>query len=161
MSTATMARTRKATKRTRTAATTTPKFDAYQAVTDQVVAMLQAGTAPGHMPCDPSVGMPRSLGTGKPYRGVNRSYSRWRPLEKRSAREKGPARNPPSESAIAECLTDGKGMLLCGFCLGGDCARVTLVGCPGTVTSRDSDAREGENNVEGNSFMAEHDDVDR
>lgn len=66
-----MARTRKATKRTRTAATTAPKFDAYQAVTDQVIAMLQAGTAPGHMPCDPSVGMPRSLSTDKPYRGVN------------------------------------------------------------------------------------------
>ncbi len=89
------------------------------------------------------------------------TLARTRRATKRTPRWRPPARNPALESAIAEGLADGKGMLLRDLCLGGDCARVTLVGCPGTVTSRDSDAREGENNVEGNSLMAEHDDADR
>lgn len=50
---------------------------------------------------------------------------------------------------------------LCDLCLGGDCARVLIVGFPGAVTSRDSDAQDGRKHVEGNSRLAEHDDADR
>lgn len=51
----------------------TPKVDAYQAVTDQLVELLESGTAPWHQPwsADGSNGMPRSLSTGKTYRGSN------------------------------------------------------------------------------------------
>lgn len=47
------------------------RFNPYQAVTDQVIAMLEAGTAPWRKPWDPELGMPRSLTTGKAYRGIN------------------------------------------------------------------------------------------
>lgn len=45
--------------------------DTYQVVTDRVIAALEAGTVPWHRPWDASVGLPRSLSTGRPYRGVN------------------------------------------------------------------------------------------
>ena len=47
------------------------RADAYQQVTDQVIAMLEAGTAPWHQPWNTETGLPRSLSTGKPYRGIN------------------------------------------------------------------------------------------
>lgn len=47
------------------------KFDPYQAITDQLVAMLEAGVAPWRVPWNPELGMPRSVSTGKPYRGIN------------------------------------------------------------------------------------------
>jgi len=47
------------------------RADAYRQVTDQVIAMLEAGTAPWHMPWNTEAGLPRSLSTGKPYRGIN------------------------------------------------------------------------------------------
>lgn len=50
------------------------RFDAYRVITDQVVAMLEAGTAPWHKPWRTAsgvAGLPLSLSTGKPYRGVN------------------------------------------------------------------------------------------
>lgn len=50
---------------------TTEKFDPYQAVTDQVIALLEAGVAPWRKPWSAEFGMPRSLTTGKVYRGIN------------------------------------------------------------------------------------------
>lgn len=47
------------------------RADAYQQVTDQVIAMLEAGTAPWHKPWKTETSLPRSLSTGKPYRGIN------------------------------------------------------------------------------------------
>ncbi len=46
------------------------KTDAYQAVTDQIVAQLEAGTVPWRKPWSAQGGA-ISLQTGKPYRGVN------------------------------------------------------------------------------------------
>ena len=48
------------------------RFDLYQRVTDQIVELLEKGTAPWRSPVIGSeVGQPVSLTTGKPYRGVN------------------------------------------------------------------------------------------
>ena len=48
-------------------------FDLYQSITDQVVAMLDAGVAPWRSPIlgHASAGHPKNLNTGKPYRGIN------------------------------------------------------------------------------------------
>jgi antirestriction protein ArdC len=48
-------------------------FDLYQTVTDQIVAMLEAGVVPWRSPIlgRSSAGHPKNLNTGKPYRGVN------------------------------------------------------------------------------------------
>jgi antirestriction protein ArdC len=54
-----------------TVAASGSRADAYQQVTDQVIAMLEAGTAPWHQPWNTETGLPRSLSTGKPYRGIN------------------------------------------------------------------------------------------
>lgn len=43
----------------------------YRMVTDQIVDLLKAGTVPWHKPWNDFGGMPRSLSTHKPYRGVN------------------------------------------------------------------------------------------
>lgn len=51
--------------------TETEKFDPYQVITDQVVALLEAGTAPWRKPWAATGGFPISLSTGKAYRGVN------------------------------------------------------------------------------------------
>jgi antirestriction protein ArdC len=48
-----------------------PRSDMYQVVTDQVVALLEAGTIPWRKPWDPTIGLPRSSATGKAYRGIN------------------------------------------------------------------------------------------
>lgn len=72
MTTAT--RTRKpAARKTHTAtATDAPKFDPYQAITDQIVAQLEAGVAPWRKPWATVGGnLPKSLSTGKAYRGIN------------------------------------------------------------------------------------------
>jgi antirestriction protein ArdC len=71
MSTATMAR--RGTAR-RSASGSDSPTDVYQLVTDQIIDLLDAGTAPWHQPwCNASGGssFPRSLSTGKPYRGIN------------------------------------------------------------------------------------------
>ena len=48
------------------------RFDLYQAVTDQIVALLEAGTAPWKSGVlGTPIGRPMSLTTGRPYRGVN------------------------------------------------------------------------------------------
>ena len=48
------------------------RFDLYQTVTDRIVELLEAGTAPWRSPVMGSeIGQPISLTTGKPYRGVN------------------------------------------------------------------------------------------
>lgn len=47
------------------------RFDPYQAITDQIIALLEAGTAPWRKPWNAASGMPKSLTTGKTYRGVN------------------------------------------------------------------------------------------
>lgn len=47
------------------------RFDAYREVTNQVVAMLEARTAPWRMAWNPTAGMPRSLQTGHVYRSSN------------------------------------------------------------------------------------------
>jgi len=76
MSTATLARRRTARRSTvsRSASGPDSPTDVYQVVTDQIIEMLDAGTAPWHQPwrntSDVST-FPRSLSTGKPYRGVN------------------------------------------------------------------------------------------
>lgn len=69
MTTATAPRTRR--PRTTAPAATAEKFDAYQVVTDQIIALLEAGTAPWRKPWAATGGMPVSLSTGKLYRGVN------------------------------------------------------------------------------------------
>ena len=49
-----------------------PKADAYQAVTDRIIAALEEGTVPWEKPWISVQGeWPTSLQTGKPYRGVN------------------------------------------------------------------------------------------
>lgn len=48
----------------------TNKVDAYGVVTDRIVAALKAGVVPWHRPWADGGG-PRSLSTGKPYRGIN------------------------------------------------------------------------------------------
>ena len=48
------------------------RFDLYQRVTDQIVELLEKGTAPWRSPVIGSeIGSPVSMTTGKPYRGVN------------------------------------------------------------------------------------------
>jgi antirestriction protein ArdC len=47
-----------------------PKLDAYQVVTDKIVAQLEKGVVPWTKPWDAAVGMPRNL-DGRPYRGIN------------------------------------------------------------------------------------------
>jgi antirestriction protein ArdC len=51
--------------------TTEAKFDPYQAITNQVIELLEAGTAPWRKPWNAATGMPRSLTTDKVYRGIN------------------------------------------------------------------------------------------
>ncbi|HLL90663.1 MAG TPA: zincin-like metallopeptidase domain-containing protein [Tepidisphaeraceae bacterium] len=48
-------------------------FDLYQSVTDQIVAMLEAGVVPWRSPIlgRSKAGHPKNLNTGKQYRGVN------------------------------------------------------------------------------------------
>ncbi|WP_205728863.1 ArdC family protein [Frankia sp. B2] len=43
----------------------------YEIVTDTVINALENGTVPWHQPWNVEVGVPLSLATGKPYRGVN------------------------------------------------------------------------------------------
>jgi antirestriction protein ArdC len=43
----------------------------YEIVTETVVKALENGTVPWHQPWNVEVGVPLSLATGKPYRGVN------------------------------------------------------------------------------------------
>lgn len=76
MTTATRTRkpTRATTRRKPAASAAAPaeKFDAYREVTDQIIALLEAGTAPWQQPWAATAGvMPSSLSTGKPYRGIN------------------------------------------------------------------------------------------
>ena len=49
------------------------KQDVYQAVTDRIIAALEAGTAPWRKPWSGSgtEGLPRNFKTGKTYRGIN------------------------------------------------------------------------------------------
>lgn len=58
---------------TKTKRTTKPKADVYQIVTDQVLAMLEAGTVPWRKPWASTAagGTPLSMSTRKPYRGIN------------------------------------------------------------------------------------------
>lgn len=49
-----------------------PKVDAYQVITDRIVAALEAGTVPWRKPWRNVAGFgPTSLSTGKEYRGIN------------------------------------------------------------------------------------------
>lgn len=57
--------------RTRRKKPTTVKVDVYQVITDKIVELLDAGTAPWHKPWNSETGMPLSMSTGKAYRGVN------------------------------------------------------------------------------------------
>jgi antirestriction protein ArdC len=69
-------------------------FDLYQTVTDQIVAMLEAGVVPWRSPIlgRSSAGHPKNLNTGKPYRGVNvfllafTAFAKGRPTRKRASR---------------------------------------------------------------------------
>jgi antirestriction protein ArdC len=65
---ATATRTRKPAAKKATA----PKVDTYQVVTDQIVEMLENGTAPWHQPWSETTGgLPLSMSSKKPYRGIN------------------------------------------------------------------------------------------
>jgi antirestriction protein ArdC len=46
-------------------------MDVYEIVTNRIIELLESGTAPWHKPWNAEMGMPRSLSTGKPYRGIN------------------------------------------------------------------------------------------
>ena len=59
------------TRKTAAASADKPKFDPYQAVTDRIVALMEAGTNPWRKPWAVSGGFPRSIGSGKGYRGIN------------------------------------------------------------------------------------------
>ena len=57
-----------------TKAKTFPKRDIYQEVTDKILKLLEEGTVPWRNPIKRSTqndGIPRSLSTKKPYRGIN------------------------------------------------------------------------------------------
>lgn len=43
----------------------------YEIVTERICELLENGTVPWHQPWNPELGLPRSLSTGKLYRGVN------------------------------------------------------------------------------------------
>jgi antirestriction protein ArdC len=43
----------------------------YSIVTERICELLENGTVPWHQPWNAELGMPRSLSTGKLYRGVN------------------------------------------------------------------------------------------
>lgn len=45
--------------------------DVYAMVTDKIIEALEAGTVPWSKPWDPRIGMPLSMSTNKPYRGIN------------------------------------------------------------------------------------------
>jgi antirestriction protein ArdC len=45
--------------------------EVYQAVTDRMIAQLEAGTVPWQRPWTPGTGRPRSMSTREPYHGVN------------------------------------------------------------------------------------------
>jgi antirestriction protein ArdC len=48
-------------------------FDLYQTVTDQIVAMLDAGVVPWRSPIlgQSKAGHPKNLSSRRPYRGIN------------------------------------------------------------------------------------------
>lgn len=61
-----------ATRRKSTKSTSaTPRVDAYQVITDQVIELLEKGVAPWRKPWDANHGIPRSMSSGKAYRGIN------------------------------------------------------------------------------------------
>lgn len=60
-----MANTRKST------AARKPKVDVYETITTRILTALEAGVAPWRKPWDSATGVPTSLATRKPYRGVN------------------------------------------------------------------------------------------
>jgi len=47
------------------------KQDAYEKITNQIIAMLEEGTVPWRKPWNAAGSAPTSLSTGKPYRGIN------------------------------------------------------------------------------------------
>lgn len=53
------------------AAAKAPKEDGYQVVTDRIIAALEAGTVPWTKSWNAAGSLPRSLASGKTYRGVN------------------------------------------------------------------------------------------
>ena len=46
-------------------------MNAYERITDRIIALLEHGTSPWHKPWNARTGMPRNLVTKKPYRGIN------------------------------------------------------------------------------------------
>src|SRR6478609_6151871 len=74
MTAATKTRTRRPARKPAAAASTdSPKFDPYQAVTDRIVELMDAGVNPWRKPWATTNGngMPVRMSTGKAYRGVN------------------------------------------------------------------------------------------
>jgi antirestriction protein ArdC len=55
----------------KTATTRKPKVDVYDVVTTKILTALENGTAPWQKPWDSVLGAPKSLSSGKHYRGVN------------------------------------------------------------------------------------------
>lgn len=68
---ATATKSRKSPARKPAAKSSKPRVDVYQKITDQVIEMLEAGTAPWHKPWKDLGGVPVSMSTKKPYRGIN------------------------------------------------------------------------------------------
>lgn len=52
-------------------ATTAAKFDAHQVITDRLIALMEQGVAPWRREWDAAAGLPKSISTGKAYRGIN------------------------------------------------------------------------------------------
>lgn len=50
---------------------TQDKRDLYAEVTDAIIRKLEEGTVPWHQPWNATDGLPRSISTGKAYRGIN------------------------------------------------------------------------------------------
>lgn len=53
------------------------KSDAYEVITDRIVAALEGGVVPWHQPWDARTQAPRSLSSGKLYRGINTFVLLW------------------------------------------------------------------------------------
>ena len=50
---------------------TNKKTDAYEQITERIIALLESGTVPWRKPWKAQTGMPRNLVSGHPYRGIN------------------------------------------------------------------------------------------
>lgn len=93
------------------------RFDVYQAITDKIVAAMEAGAPEWHMPwhrSNASVVRPVNASTGKPYRGVN-VLSLWADASLRDFQSGYWATYRQWQSLGAQVRGDSKGSLIIFF----------------------------------------------